>query len=284
MKEQARTLNRDRIQLYEKALREREKSAATIRQYCRCLVSLRDYLRGSGVSKAVLIAWKQELSARYSAATVNVMLAAVNGFLDFCGWNDCRMKPLRIQREMFCREERELTGREYTRLVNAAGRKKNKRLCLVLQTICATGIRVSELRFITAEAVSSGRAAVCCKGKRRTVFLPKKLCCLLRSYLEKEKRTKGAVFVTKSGNHLDRSNIWREMKHLCAEARVEAEKIFPHNLRHLFARTYYSLEKDLSRLSDILGHSNVNTTRVYTVESGKVHRKQLERMSLVITT
>ena len=221
--------------------------------------------------------------ASHAPATVNSILAAVNGFFRFMGWKDIAVKLLKIQKALFCEERRELTRAEYARLVSAAQKVGNERLSLVMQTICATGIRVSELRFITVEAVTTGRAELCNKGKRRTVFLPGRLRRLLRKYLQKQKKTAGAVFTTRTGRPLDRSNIWRDMKALCESADVEPGKVFPLNLRHLFARTYYSLEKDLSRIADILGHSSVNTTRIYTVESGGVHQRQLERMGLIIT-
>ncbi len=221
--------------------------------------------------------------ASHAPATVNSILAAVNGFFRFMGWKDIAVKLLKIQKALFCDERRELTRAEYARLVSAAQKVGNERLSLVMQTICATGIRVSELRFITVEAVTTGRAELCNKGKRRTVFLPGRLRRLLRKYLQKQKKTAGAVFTTRTGRPLDRSNIWRDMKALCESADVEPGKVFPLNLRHLFARTYYSLEKDLSRIADILGHSSVNTTRIYTVESGGVHQRQLERMGLIIT-
>lgn len=221
--------------------------------------------------------------ASHAPATVNSILAAVNGFFRFMGWKDIAVKLLKIQKALFCDERRELTRAEYARLVSAAQKVGNERLSLVMQTICATGIRVSELRFITVEAVTTGRAELCHKGKRRTVFLPGRLRRLLRKYLQKQKKTAGAVFTTRTGRPLDRSNIWRDMKALCESADVEPGKVFPLNLRHLFARTYYSLEKDLSRMADILGHSSVNTTRIYTVESGGVHQRQLERMGLIIT-
>ena len=221
--------------------------------------------------------------ASHAPATVNSILAAVNGFFRFMGWKDIAVKLLKIQKALFCDERRELTRAEYARLVSAAQKVGNGRLSLVMQTICATGIRVSELRFITVEAVTTGRAELCNKGKRRTVFLPGRLRRLLRKYLQKQKKTAGAVFTTRTGRPLDRSNIWRDMKALCESADVEPGKVFPLNLRHLFARTYYSLEKDLSRMADILGHSSVNTTRIYTVESGGVHQRQLERMGLIIT-
>ena len=221
--------------------------------------------------------------ASHAPATVNSILAAVNGFFRFMGWKDIAVKLLKIQKALFCDERRELTRAEYARLVSAAQKVGNERLSLVMQTICATGIRVSELRFITVEAVTTGRAEICNKGKRRTVFLPGRLRRLLRKYLQKQKKTAGAVFTTRTGRPLDRSNIWRDMKALCESADVEPGKVFPLNLRHLFARTYYSLGKDLSRMADILGHSSVNTTRIYTVESGGVHQRQLERMGLIIT-
>ena len=200
------------------------------------------------------------------------------------GWEELRVKPLKIQRSPFCDEERELTRAEYARLVQAAERQENRRLSLVIQTICATGIRVSELKCITADAVRAGRTEVVNKGKRRTVFLPDQLQRLLQKYIKAQKKTVGAVFTTRTGKPLDRSNIWRDMKALCESAGVEPGKVFPHNLRHLFARTYYTLEKDLSRLADILGHSDVNTTRIYTAESGRVHARQMARMGLVLTT
>ena len=178
---------------------------------------------------------------------------------------------------------RQLTRADYVRLVNTARRKRKERLSLVLQTICATGIRVSELREITAEAVASGRAEIANKGKRRSIFLSEKLCRLLKSYLKRNGITAGPVFVTRSGRPLDRSNIWRDMKSLCESAGVEPSKVFPHNLRHLFARTYYALERDLSRLADILGHTNVTTTRIYTAESGAVHARQIGKLGLVVT-
>ena len=235
------------------------------------------------MTKGLLLEWKEALIGQYAPASVNNKLAAVNGFLAFCGLNELRLRKLKIQKALFLSEDKELTKAEYVRLVKAAERAENERLSLVIQTICATGIRVSELRFITAEAVQAGRTDVNNKGKRRTVFLPDKLRKLLRAYLQKQKITAGAVFVSKNGKPLDRSNIWRDMKSLCESAGVEPSKVFPHNLRHLFARTYYALERDLSRLADILGHTNVTTTRIYTAESGAVHARQFGRLGLVVT-
>lgn len=283
MKKQNLTITPERIEKYAAYLRESERSGSTIRKYVHDLGALAEFLRGRPVSKGALLEWKEELVGQYAPASVNNKLAAINGFLAFCGLNELRLRKLKIQKSLFLSEEKELTKSEYVRLVRAAERAENERLSLVIQTICATGIRVSELRFITAEAVQTGRAEVANKGKRRTVFLPDKLRKLLKSYLQKQKITAGAVFVSKNGKPLDRSNIWRDMKKLCESAGVEPSKVFPHNLRHLFARTYYALEHDLSRLADILGHSNVTTTRIYTAESGAVHARQIGRLGLVVT-
>ena len=272
-----------RIEQYLTDLREQERSAATIQKYAHDLEMLCADLHGAPLTKAALIGWKEQLVGRYAPATVNSMLTAVNGYLRFYGWCGMTVKLLRVQKSLFADESRELTRAEYTRLVQAAQGKDNERLALVIQTICATGIRVSELRFITVEAVQIGRTEISNKGKRRIVFLPEKLRRLLRNYARKQKKTAGAVFTTRTGRPLDRSNIWRDMKALCESAHVAPEKVFPHSLRHLFARTFYSLERDLSRLADILGHSSIATTRIYTAESGAVHARQMGRFGLVIT-
>lgn len=264
-------------------LAEQERAGATIRKYSHDLNVLLEYMADKPLTKTALIEWKEQLVKVYAPASVNSMVAAVNGFFNFMGWRELRVKPLKIQKTLFADENQELSRDEYIRLVRAAEVKKNERLSLAIQTICATGIRVSELKFVTVKAVRTGRTEVSNKGKRRMVFLPEKLCRLLKKYLQKQKRTKGPVFTTKKGNPLDRSNIWRDMKALCKSAGVNPDKVFPHNLRHLFARTFYSVEKDLSRLADILGHSNVATTRIYTMESGCVHIKQLNRLELVTT-
>ena len=273
----------EKIDRYLKELREQERSGATVEKYRTNLCRLLDFVKESALTKAAVIDWKQRLIGTHAPASVNAMLAAVNGYLKYFGWNELCVKPLKIQRSAFLDERKELTRAEYARLVEAAGRKENERLSLVIQTLCATGIRVSELKFITVAAVQSGRAEIHNKGKFRLVFLPGKLRKLLKKYIQKQKKTAGAVFTTRTGKPLDRSNIWRDMKALCERAGVAPEKVFPHNLRHLFARTFYDLEKDLSRLADILGHSSVNTTRIYTAESGAVHARQIERLRLVIT-
>ena len=282
--ETAFTITADHIAHYAAYLQEQERAKSTVKKYVHDLHDFMAFLNGQPITKGGVIAWKEHLADTYTPATVNSMLAAVNGFFHFMDWPKLSVKPLKVQRPLFCDENREMTRAEYVRLVDAAQRQGNERLALLLQTICATGIRVSELRFITVEAAALGRTVVSNKGKRRTVFLPGKLCRLLKKYLKKQKITDGSVFVTRTGKPLDRSNIWRDMKALCESAGVEPDKVFPHNLRHLFARTYYALEKDLSRLADILGHSNVTTTRIYTAESGFVHARQMERLELILTT
>lgn len=278
-----RTLTDAQIERYLSHLREQERSPATIQKYAHDLKALSRWLMGEPATKATLLEWKQRLSESYAPATVNAMLTAVNGCFRFLGWKELPVKLLRLQKNLFLEESRELTRQEYVRLVSTARCRGEQQLTLVIQTLCATGIRVSELRFITVEVLRRGRAEVSNKGKRRIVFLPEKLRRLLRSFAKAQKITAGAVFVTRTGQPLNRSNIWRSMKALCGAAGVAAQKVFPHNLRHLFARIFYSMEKDLSRLADILGHSGVNTTRIYTAESGAVHARQMERMGLIVT-
>lgn len=276
-------INEKYVANYINYLREQERSKATLKKYQHDLNALILFLDGKELSKAELIRWKESLISQYATASVNAMLAALNGYLRYMGWVEIIMKPLKIQKSLFLEEEKELTREEYVRLVKAAQRRGNERLSLVIQTICATGIRVSELKFITVEAVQSGRTEISNKGKRRIVFLPEGLRKLLRKYIRNQNKTAGAVFTTRTGKILDRSNIWRDMKKLCACAGVSPKKVFPHNLRHLFARIFYSIEKDLSRLADILGHTNLSTTRIYTAESGLMHARQMERLKLIVT-
>lgn len=271
------------IQEYINYLQENERSQATLKKYYHDLKALLTFLNGEELTKVALIKWKELLISQYAPASVNAMLAAVNSYTKYMGWMELKVNPLKIQKSLFLEEERELTRNEYVRLVKAAQMKENERLALVIQTICATGIRVSELKFITVEAVQCGRAEIANKGKRRIVFLPEGLRKLLRKYIRNKNKTDGSVFTTRTGKPLDRSNIWRDMKKLCESADVSEKKVFPHNLRHLFARTFYSIEKDLSRLADILGHTNLSTTRIYTAESGMIHARQMERMKLIVT-
>lgn len=263
-------------------LREEERSAATLEKYTRDLNAFLCWLGGSKVDKCAVVAYKKDLVDRYQPASVNAKLAAVNGLLAFLGWNDCRVRALKVQRSAFCSKEKELSKAEYRRLLDAAQRRGNRRLYLLIETLCATGIRVSEHKFITVEAARTGRATVTCKGKTRAVFLPPKLCKLLLGWCRSRGIAAGSVFVSRNGKPLDRCNIWHDMKALCESAGVAPGKVFPHNLRHLFARSFYAVEKDLSRLADLLGHSSVNTTRIYTVESGEQHERKVAAMGLVV--
>lgn len=274
----------EKLNDFKKHLTEQERSPYTISKYMHDVKVFLDFADERTINKELVIEFKSFLGERYALSSANSMIAAVNGFLKLIGYEDSRVKPFKIQHALFVPEEKELCRNEYLRLVEAARQQKNERLMLIVETICATGIRVSELKFITAESVKTGRGEIKCKGKLRTVFLPPKLCGLLKKYIHKQKITAGAVFITRNGKPLDRSNIWRDMKKLCGLTALSPQKVFPHNLRHLFARTYYSREKDLSRLADILGHSSVNTTRIYTIESGLIHARQIERLDLVITT
>lgn len=281
--QRVRVLTKEVIENYITSMQEDEKSQATVTKYFHDLKMAAKYFAGAELTKPSLINWKDTLIEKYAATTVNSILVAINGFLKHMGWNDLTVKSLKIQRVLFQDERRELTQAEYKRLVRAAESAGNRRLSLVVQTICATGIRVSELRFITVDAVRTGHVEISNKGKRRIIFLPVKLRRILGKYLKGTHKTEGAIFTTRNGKPLDRSNIWRDMKALCESAGVGSDKVFPHNLRHLFARTYYGIEKDLSRLADILGHSSVNTTRIYTMESGSVHAHQIEQLGLIIT-
>lgn len=271
-----------KIKEYEVYLQSEERSDNTVTKYVRDLRAFLNFGGESEISKAVVLEWKDTLIKKYAPTSVNSMLAAVNGFFEWMEMPQLKVKPLKIQHEIFAKPEKELTKKEYDRLVRAAQAKNNNRLALVLQTICATGIRVSELPYITVHALQSGRATVDLKGKSRTVFLPKELCKGLQRYCHEQKIKNGVIFRTANQTPLNRSNIWRDMKKLCKSAGVEQSKVFPHNLRHLFARTYYSIEKDLSRLADLLGHSSITTTRIYMMETGKEHLRQLERMGLVL--
>ena len=258
-----------------------ERSAATAAKYRREAEAFIRWLGGRAVSQDLAVAYKARLSQERTAAGVNGAVAALNKFFDFLGLADCRLKAARVQRQTFRDSGKELSQAEYKRLLGAAGRR-DRRLLLVMETICATGIRVSELRFFTLESVQAGKAVVTNKGKTRDVYLPGKLRRLLLDYARERKITAGPVFVTRGGKPLDRSNLWRAMKRLYALAGVAAKKVFPHNLRHLFARTYYALEKDVVRLADILGHSNINTTRLYTLDTGETHRRRLDRLQLLL--
>ncbi len=263
---------------FEKELYGKGKSKATAEKYVRDAAAFLKYTGGE-VTRESILGYKAYLCENYLPKSVNSMLAGINCYLEFAGFAHCRVGALKIQRRTFAERERELTKAEYERLLDAA--KEKPRLYYLLQTICSTGIRVSELRFITVEALKVGYSQIDMKGKTRTILLPEKLCKVLLKYAKNRKISFGSVFVTKNGRPLDRSNIWTEMKKLCEKAGVDKKKVFPHNLRHLFARVYYSREKDIVRLADILGHSSINTTRIYTMESGDVHKRQIERLGLL---
>ena len=260
-----------------------EKSKNTIEKYARDVKVFMAHLNGKAVCKELVIDYKQKLTADgYAVSSINSMLAAVNSLFDYLGWIDCKVKPIKIQRQIYCPENKELSKAEYLRLVEAAERDHNQRLNMILQTICGTGIRISELQFITLEAVKNGTVEVACKGKNRVVFIVKKLKKKLLRYATERHIKAGVIFITKSGKPVNRTNVWREMKALCKQAHVNPDKVFPHNLRHLFARTFYKLEKDIAKLADILGHSSINTTRIYIISTGYEHLKRMENMKLIV--
>lgn len=259
-----------------------EKSAATIEKYTRDVRAFKEYMKDRLLDKMVVLDYKNYLFEHYAIASANSMIAAVNSFFRFCGWHELIIKPFRVQRQMFCAEEKELTKQEYMRLISTAESRGDRRISLILQTICGTGIRVSELSYITVEAVRYGEAQVNCKGKTRRIFIVPELRKNLSAYIKEQGLVAGCVFITKKGRPMSRVHIWRSMKSLCAEAKVSESKVFPHNLRHLFARVFYSIEKDIVMLADLLGHSNVNTTRIYTVTTGERHKCKMKMMGLVI--
>ena len=272
----------EQIMAYRARLLNEEKGSGTVEKYLRDVEGLAAWLDGEAATKERLAAWKDVLLRRGLApVTVNSMLAAVNSFLRFAGWEDCRVKFLKLQRRLFRDEGRELTRAEYDRLTAAARAMGRERLALLMETICATGIRVSEVRYVTVEAAERGKAEISLKGKIRTILLPGKLCRKLLKYARKNKTASGEIFLTRNGTGLSRRQIWAEMKALCAEAGVEAGKVFPHNLRHLFATTFYRVCRDIARLADVLGHSSIETTRIYLVTSGEEHARILDRLRLV---
>lgn len=279
---QEKILTEKLIEQFSAHLKREEKSENTTKKYLRDVKSFADFAKGRVTKKAVIAYKEHLLNKNYAIHSVNSMIAALNSLFSFLGWSDCKVKAIKLQRQIYCPEEKELTKAEYMRLVNAAKSKGNRRLCLVLQTICGTGIRVSELKYITVEAVRSGEAIVSLKGKTRSVFIVRELQKKLLRYAAEQKIKSGAIFITRSGKPLSRTNIWREMKSLCTQAGVNPKKVFPHNLRHLFARTFYGIEKDIAKLADILGHSSINTTRIYIISTGNEHRRRMEKMRLII--
>ena len=258
-----------------------EKSAATIEKYLRDVTGFLEYAADREVTKDLTVCYKSELQEKgYAVRSTNSMLASLNSLMDFLEWTDCKVKTLRCQRQTYCAEEKELSKTEYMRLLEAS--RHQEQLNLVLQTICGTGIRVSELRYFTVEAVRRGEITVQCKSKTRTILVPGKLKKLLLNFAKRCGIQNGIIFITKHGKPMDRSNIWAQMKRLCTAAGVNPTKVFPHNLRKLFARTFYAIEKDIAKLADILGHSSINTTRIYIMTTGTEHRRRIERLGLVV--
>lgn len=278
-----RMINQNQIEKFRKILTEEEKSQGTIKKYIHDLQVFGEFLgENNDITKEAVICYKQNLMEKYAPVTVNGILASLNTFFRHMGWHEYTVKTLKIQRDSFRAQNRELSKEEYRRLLDTAKQEGKTRLYLLMQTICSTGIRVSELQFITVESLCTRRARVSLKGKTRTVLIPSNLCRELRQYARVNQISRGSVFVTKNGHPLDRSNIFRAMKSLCEKAKVEKDKVFPHNLRHLFACAYYEIEKDIAHLADILGHSNINTTRIYLLKSSLEQERQIESLGLII--
>ncbi len=270
------------LQSFAQMMKNEEKCQNTLQKYLRDLRYFTDFAKGREMDKPLICQYKSHLEQAYALSSANSMLAALNSFFRFAGWEDLRVKQFKLQRKAYCSEALELTKQEYIALIQAAQGQKKERLSLLMQTVCATGVRVSELERITVDAARLGEAVVSCKGKSRKVFLVKELCRKLLRYAKKQGIASGPIFVTKTGKAMNRSNIWREMKGLYRQAGVSPKKIFPHNLRHLFARTFYRMDHDIAKLADILGHASINTTRIYIISTGAEHRRQLENMRLIL--
>lgn len=277
-----RILTGELLETFRRHLLLEEHEGSTVEKYLRELRQLLAWLAGGAVTKERAAAWKESLVEHgYAPATVNGKLAAMNALFLFAGWEDCRVKSLRLQRRLFREPKRELSREEYGRLLHTAEESGRERLLLLLETICSTGIRVSETRYITLEAAGTGKAEISLKGKVRTILLPGKLCRKLQKYAKRQKIVSGEIFLTRSGKPLSRKQIWSEMKTICAQAGVEPGKVFPHNLRHLFARCFYRACRDVVKLADVLGHSSVETTRIYLISTGEEHARALDRLQLV---
>ena len=274
-------ITKELIKNFRRYLIEEEKAAATVEKYIRDINVFADWLGEKELDKETVLIYKEKLIKNYAPASINSVLSSLNSFFTFNEWYNLRVKNLKIQRQIFANKDNELTKEEYERLLTAAKSTGNEQLYFLMQTICSTGIRVSELCYITVESLKAQKAQINLKGKMRVVLLPKELCKMLLKYSKEQKVTSGSVFVSRNGKPLDRSNIWKMMKALCESAGVARAKVFPHNLRHLFARTFYSIQKDIVRLADILGHSSVNTTRIYTMETGETHRRQIQKLGLL---
>ena len=277
-----RKLSASILTAYDRWLRQEERADATREKYLRSIRAFAAWLGSAAVTKDAVTEWKAHLvQQRQAPSTINTALAALNGLFRFLGWEDCRAKFLKVQHRIFRAPERELTRAEYARLLAAAQSSGDTRLALLMESFCATGIRVSEVNYRTEEAARCGRAEVALKGKIRTILLPAKLCRKLLKYAKKQKIARGEIFLTTGGKGMDRRQIWSAMKRLCRKAGVAPSKVFPHNLRHLFATAYYRVYRDIVKLADMLGHSSIETTRIYLVESGAEHQRQLDRLGLI---
>lgn len=276
-----RKITEETLAAFARQLGEEERSPATLEKYLREVRQFAAFLGGREVTRELAAAWREELSAHQSPATVNGKLTALDRLLAFLGWEDCRVKHLRVQRQLFRDSARELSREEYARLVETARRLGRGRLSLLMETICATGIRVSEVHYITAEAVREGRTEIALKGKIRTILLPGKLCRKLEKYARQKKITSGELFLTRSGRPMSRKQIWAEMKGVCRAAGVAPSKVFPHNLRHPFARCFYRVSRDVAKLADVLGHSSIETTRIYLISTGAEHARTLDQLRLI---
>ena len=275
-------LTNEQLISFKQQLRSEEREQSTIEKYMREVKLFQTWLAGCPVTAETMAQWKNHLrDDDYKSETINSKLSALNRFFKFMRWPECRIKYLKIQRKLFRGTEKELTKEEYMRLLESAKSLGKARLSLLIETICATGIRVSEVRYITAEAIQAGRADIALKGKIRTILLPGKLCRKLQKYAKKQTITSGEIFLTRSGKGISRRQIWAEMKALCKKANVASSKVFPHNLRHLFARTFYRACRDVAKLADVLGHSSIETTRIYLISTGIEHARQLERLGLI---
>lgn len=275
-------IDMEQVNAFRRYLIQEERAPATISKYLHDLKLLITFLKGEELSKESIIRFKDWLLKKYCVRSANSMLAAVNSFLDYAGWQEYKVKLIKVQRQVFCEDKRELNKEEYYRLVAAAKNQGKERLALAIQTMCGLGLRVSELHFVTVNAVQTGRLQIYNKGKNRSLIVSGRLQEQLLLYIKNNQIKDGKIFITRTGKPVDRSNLWREMKKLEKMAGVIGQKVFPHNLRHLFARTYYELKKDVVKLADILGHSNIETTRIYTVTSGKEYRQQLEALGLIL--
>lgn len=278
-----RLITPQKINEYIQIMLEEDKSRGTIEKYTRDLNAFFRWNNNRIICKEITISWKEYLLSRgYAPITVNSMLASLNGFFRFMEWNDLKIKFLKIQRKIFREQSKELTQPEYDKLINTAIGLHKDRLAMIMETICSCGIRVSEVKYITVEAIKSGKANISLKSKIRTILLPKKLCTKLIKYAKNKKIASGEIFITESGKGISRKQIWSEMKKLCDLCKIEKSKVFPHNLRHLFATTFHRIHRDIVKLADILGHSNIDTTRIYLATSGSEYQKQLDRLNLVL--